>query len=362
ASAADVQRFRAEAEAAANLDHPNILPIYEVGEHEGQQYFSMKLIDGGSLADAINAKSLNEWQRVEILVKVARAVHFAHQHGILHRDLKPANILLDHAGTPYVTDFGLAKKVEGDCALTQSGAIVGTPSYLAPEQARAEKSLTTAVDVYSLGAILYELLTGRPPFRADSHLETILLVLDREPARPSSVSPGVPRDLETIALKCLDKAPGRRYESAGALADDLERFLRGEPIHARSVPAWERAVKWARRRPAIAALRGCVTLMAVLMLCLTVAYQIDLMRKRDRISQVEREAEERLAGARHEQRLIRYVGDLDKAHRELRDGWPMRASDLLDRQQDFPALGWEWHYLKRRCHGEVLSFQCRYCV
>jgi hypothetical protein len=264
ASAADVQRFRTEAEAAANLDHPNILPIYEVGEHEGQQYFSMKLIDGGSLADAIKAKALSEKQGVELLAKVARAVHFAHQRGILHRDLKPANILLDHAGTPYVTDFGLAKKVEGDSALTQTGAIVGTPSYMAPEQARAEKSLSTAVDVYAIGAILYELLTGRPPFQAPTTLDTIMQVLEQEPKAPRTLNPKIGRDLETICLKCLEKEPNKRYASAQALAEDLERFLEGDAVKARPLGERESAVRWAKKHPITAALTILFTVVALL--------------------------------------------------------------------------------------------------
>jgi hypothetical protein len=263
ASPADVQRFRTEAEAAANLDHPNILPIYEVGEHEGQQYFSMKLIDGGSLADAIKAKSLSERQGVELLAKVCRAVQFAHQRGILHRDLKPANILLEQAGTPYVTDFGLAKKVEGDSALTQTGAIVGTPSYMAPEQARAEKSLSTAVDVYAIGAILYEFLTGRPPFQAPTTLDTIMQVLEQEPKPPHTLNPKIGRDLETICLKCLEKEPGRRYASAAELAQDLDRFLEGDAVKARPLGERESAVRWAKKHPITAALTILFTMVAL---------------------------------------------------------------------------------------------------
>jgi tRNA A-37 threonylcarbamoyl transferase component Bud32 len=254
ASATDVQRFRAEAEAAAALDHQNILPIYEVGEHAGQHYFSMKLVDGGSLAGRV-AELLNEPKTaVGIVTKVCRAVDFAHRRGVLHRDLKPANVLLDKDGSPYVTDFGLAKKVEGDSGLTQSGAIVGTPSYMAPEQARAEKQLTTAADVYALGAILYELLTGRPPFRAGSVVDTILQVLDREPDSPSAINPKAGRDLSVIALKCLRKEPGRRYESAASVADDLDHWSRGEPILARPVGRVERGLKWVRRNPVVAGL------------------------------------------------------------------------------------------------------------
>ncbi|HEX3151449.1 MAG TPA: WD40 repeat domain-containing serine/threonine-protein kinase [Gemmataceae bacterium] len=260
ASDADVKRFRQEAESAANLDHPNILPIYEVGEHDGRQYFSMKLVEGGSLAQSprTNVRGL-----VVLLIKVARAVHFAHQRNLLHRDLKPANVLLDADGTPYVTDFGLAKKVEGDAGLTQSGALVGTPSYMAPEQARAAKQLTTGIDVYSLGAILYEMLTGQPPFRGTGVMDTVLQVLNKEADDPRKLNPRIDRDLSVIALKCLSKEPAKRYESAAALADDLERWQRGEPIVARPVSSRERFVKWVRRNPLPAAFTAIILLLLI---------------------------------------------------------------------------------------------------
>jgi WD40 repeat protein/tRNA A-37 threonylcarbamoyl transferase component Bud32 len=260
------QRFQAEAEAAAQLDHPNIVPIYEVGEHLGRPFFSMRLIEGGTLADRLDKRAAgaadgndSQSRLVQLMIKVARAVHYAHQHGILHRDLKPANILLDGDFEPFVTDFGLARRMENEGDLTLSGAVIGTPGYMSPEQASGQvRKLTTAADVFGLGAILYHALTGRAPFRADSFAEAVRKVIEEDPPRPSKVNTGVDRDLETICLKCLEKTPEHRYASAEALADDLEHWQRHEVIHARPSTSVERVVKWARRRPTVAALVGLV--------------------------------------------------------------------------------------------------------
>jgi serine/threonine protein kinase len=256
ASAAEIARFRGEAEAAAALDHPCIVPVYEVSTLAGQPFFSMKLVEGGSLADRMAELRADRRAAVALLARVARAVHFAHQHGVIHRDLKPGNILLDADGTPLVADFGLARKATGDVRLTQTGAVLGTPAYMAPEQARGEKGLTTAVDTYSLGAILYELLTGRPPFQAATALDTVLQLLERDPAPPRRLDPTIDRDLEAISLKCLRKQPGERYPSAEALADDLERWLRGEPTVARPLSTLGTFRVWFRRnlRPAVCVL------------------------------------------------------------------------------------------------------------
>jgi serine/threonine protein kinase/WD40 repeat protein len=340
ASPADVQRFHTEAEAAANLDHPNIVPIYEVGEHEGQHYFSMKFIEGGSLAQWIadfrfkiaDFPKARQMECARHIATVARAVHHAHQHGVLHRDLKPANILLQHPETsnqspilnlqsaiPHVTDFGLAKRVEGDSKLTQSGAIVGTPSYMAPEQARGDKGLSTAADVYSLGAILYELLTGRPPFRADTPLDTVLQVLEKEPASPRSLNPAADRDLETICLKCLEKAPDKRYPSAASLADELERYVRGEPIQARPIRTRERAIKWARRHPAVATLLSVVAVLAVAITVGSVLFTLEVRTQRDAYrdrlwqSLFEQARAERLAGNR--QRALEVIAEAGRLRR-----------------------------------------------
>jgi eukaryotic-like serine/threonine-protein kinase len=322
------------------------VPIYQVGEYQGMPYFSMKLIESGSLAqrqaewglvpDPGRAEARRRQQAIaRMLASVARAVHHAHQRGILHRDLKPANILLDDEGRPHVTDFGLAKRVEGDRGLTQTGAIVGTPSYMAPEQAVGAKVLTTQADVYSLGAILYELLTGRPPFKADNTLDTLLLVRQREPVRPRVLASAVDRDLETICLKCLAKEPERRSPSAEALADDLENFCSGRPVTARPTPAWEKAARWARRRPALAGLLG-VSVAAVLALLAGGLYFTSEVRgERDRAVGNEQWAlEQKDEAERLRKRAER--GEAE-AHRQLERSRQMLFSSQLLRA----ALLWE---------------------
>ncbi|MBV8295578.1 MAG: serine/threonine protein kinase, partial [Acidimicrobiia bacterium] len=249
----DLRRFQNEAEAVALLDHPHIVPILEVGRHEDRHYFTMKLVAGPSLAQRLTDFTADPRAAARLVATVAEAVHHAHQRGILHRDLKPANILLDERGQPYVSDFGLAKRLSGDSELTHSGAIVGTPAYISPEQASGQRgAVTTAADVYGLGAILYALLTGRPPFVGNTIADTLRLVRESPAESPRRFNNRVPRDLETICLKCLEKDPRRRYADAEALTEDLGRFLAGEPIRARHTPAWERALKWARRRPTAA--------------------------------------------------------------------------------------------------------------
>ena len=247
ASAADMARFRAEAEAAARLNHPHVVPVYEVGEQDGHPYFSMKYVAGTTLSVRLAEGPMPPRETAELLVPVCDAIEYAHQNGLLHRDLKPSNILLDEEGRPHVSDFGLAKRVEAGESWTRTGAIIGTPSYMAPEQAAGNRGqLGPPSDVYSLGAVLYQMLTGRPPFQAATAVDTVLLVLEQEPLPPRLLNPRADRDLEMIALKCLQKPPALRYQSAKALADDLRAFLADEPIEARSGAFSQVMARWFR--------------------------------------------------------------------------------------------------------------------
>jgi hypothetical protein len=316
ASDQDLRRFYEEAGAAALLDHPNIVPIFEVGEHDGQHYFTMKLINGGSLSRCIEEYHGDNRRIVGLLHTVSEAVHHAHQRGIIHRDLKPANILLDKDAQPHITDFGIAKQIESD-DLTGSDVVVGTPDYMAPEQALGVKPLTTAADVYSLGAILYELLTGKTPFADFVAAEKIMRLVSDEPAPPSQRAKGVDRDLEVICLKCLEKDPQQRYSSAQELADELDRWLRGEPILARRATALERVRKWALRRPAVALMLSLVVAAVVAAVAALLVSTVKVRRAQEEMLHA---LNERTAALAREQLARRDAEDERAVANELRDG------------------------------------------
>src|SRR5437870_3997539 len=264
ASKAHLKRFQLEAEAAAKLEHPGIVPIHEVGERDGSCYFSMKFVEGGQLDEVVKRTPMSIRHAAELIEKVARTVHYAHEHGILHRDIKPGNILLDGKGEPQLTDFGLARLIETESTVTRTLEVLGTPSYMAPEQAAGETTkLSKATDVYGLGAVLYQLLTGQPPFAGGTTYETIRLLRDTEPRPPRSLKPKIDRELSTICLKCLEKDPQRRYSSAQALAEDLEHWLKHEPIAARRTGLLTRGRKWVRRNPGIAVMAAMLFALAV---------------------------------------------------------------------------------------------------
>ncbi len=381
-----VQRFYTEAESAARLDHPGIVPIYEVGEIDGRHFFSMGFVEGESLAARIAAAPLPSVEAAALLKKVAEAVEYAHGQGVLHRDLKPANILLDKSGQPKVTDFGLAKRIEDDQQLTQSGQILGTPGYMPPEQAAGQTGhIGPAADVYSLGAVLYAMLTGRPPFQAASILETLKQVIEREPAAPHHLNPAIDRDLETICLKCLQKTPERRYASAAELADDLGRYLRQEPIRARRASHLERAVRWAKRKPAAAALI-VVSVFAFSLLPILVSAgaslraaraaaemqqtQLDLAAKTAEAREAQLQAAREVAQAR--EALLKATRETAATHEyysrvnRVRErnttatpGWTWKSLDDLARAARLPGAARELSELRTHAAAALRSFDLR---
>src|SRR5439155_4400722 len=263
ASQAHLKRFRREAEVAASLDHPSIVPIYEVGERGGACYFSMKFVEGGQLDEVVKREPMPIRHAAELIAKLARTVQYAHEHKILQRDIKPGNVLVDAKGEPHLTDFGLARLVETESTMTRTTEALGTPSYMAPEQAKGNNTqLTSATDVYGLGAVLYHLLTGHPPFAGGTTYQTIRLLLETEPRQPRLWNPKLDRDLSTICLKSLEKDPQRRYPTALALAEDLERWLKHEPIQARHTTMLARGRKWVRRNPAVTGLLASLVALA----------------------------------------------------------------------------------------------------
>jgi WD40 repeat protein/tetratricopeptide (TPR) repeat protein/tRNA A-37 threonylcarbamoyl transferase component Bud32 len=296
AGESDIRRFYTEAEAAAHLDHPGIVPIFEVGQHQGQHYFSMGFVEGESLAQRLTAGPLRSRPAAELLARVAEAIAYAHRRGVIHRDLKPANILIDTGGNPRVTDFGLAKKVQGDSHLTASGQIMGTPSYMPPEQAGGSRgAVGPAADVYALGATLYCMVTGRPPFQAATVMDTVLQVISDEPVPPRRLNPAVDRDIETICLKCLEKDPARRYPSAEELGADLRRFLAGDSIRARPVGRAERLGRWCRRNPWLAGAVGAAAALLVAVAVLSLRYADQQAKAKAQVQTTLAESNRRLA-------------------------------------------------------------------
>lgn len=403
AGEADVKRFQSEAEAAAQLDHPGIVPIFEVGVYDDHHFFSMGLVEGESLAARIVDGPLPPNESARLVLAIAEAIDYAHTKGVIHRDLKPANILIDRNNQPRVTDFGLAKNVKDDSNLTASGQILGTPSYMPPEQAAGRiDQVRESADIYSLGAVLYATLTGRPPFQAGNPLDTLMHVLEREPVAPRTLNPEVPRDLDTICLKCLEKDRRRRYGSAREVVEELRRFLAGEPIHARPVSSFERARKWCRRNPAVATLIAAVALLLLIGTTVSSYFAIvagDRLQvaqaeqkraesatiranenaqqfriERDRANSERQRADEKAAEAQRERletsrqrdRANRqlYVNQIASAQREWISNQPAAARDSLDACQ-WNLRGWEHDYLftqftagRRELLGHAQDVQC----
>jgi len=336
-----IQRFRGEVTAAALLQHPNIVAIHDVGIHDGQHYFSMDYVEGQNLSQLVGNRPLPPAKAARYVKLIAEAIQYAHQQGILHRDLKPSNILVDSSDQPRITDFGLAKRLEGDSSITGTGQMLGSPNFMPPEQASSQHGkVGRPADVYGLGAILYHLLTARPPFQAESFENVIYQLLNTEPVSPRLLNSSVPSDLETICVKCLQKEPSRRYSSAQELSDELGRFLRHEPIQARPITPAERTWRWCRRKPAIASLSAATIL---LLLAVAIGSPIAAFlfnRERQR-------AEENL-----------YFADMHGAETALEDGDLGRARELLQAHQpragQTDLRGFEWRLLWQRCRGDDL--------
>jgi WD40 repeat protein len=348
ASEEEVERFYAGARAAAQLDHPGIVPVFEVGEHDGRHYLSMGLVEGGTLAARVRQGPLPGKEAASLVKQVAEAVGYAHHQGVIHRDLKPGNVLLDREGQAKVTDFGLARMVHEHSDLSRTGQVIGTPSYMAPEQAAGKvHEVGPLADVYALGALLYCLVTGRPPFQAASVVETLRQVMEQEPLPPRQLNPEVERDLETICLKCLQKDPGRRYAGARDVAGELGRFLAKEPIRARPVGTAERTWRWCRRNPAVATLAGLVAFLLVTGTVVSSFFAIQTSRYAKRLE------EEVL-----QSNCRRYVAEFRQAHQAWREGQIPLVEQLLKAQEpDKPEArdlrGFEWYYLKRLCRLEL---------
>jgi eukaryotic-like serine/threonine-protein kinase len=347
-SAASVERFQREAKAVASLRHPHIVSVYEVGECDGQHFFAMEFVEGGTLAEILREGPLPARRAAELVRDVAGAIHYAHTQGVLHRDLKPSNVLIDALGQVRITDFGLVKKLDGSSDLTLTGQMVGTPNYLSPEQAAGrQEALGPASDVYAMGAVLYELLTGRPPFLTGSLQETLQRIRDAEPVGVRALNPAIHRDLETICLKCLEKEPARRYATAEALGEDLARWLQRRPIAARPAGGLERAWLWCKRRPRQAAMVGVLGLALSTVVLLLAGITVVSHRAR-----VHAETQELTARRRG------YAADINLIQQALELNNLGRAEELLDQHRPRPGQpdlrDWEWRYLWQQCQSEAL--------
>jgi serine/threonine-protein kinase len=351
-----ISRFRTEMEAAARLKHANIVQIYEVGDCHGRAYCALEYVDGGSLEKTIAGTPLPARQAAALAETLAQAVDHAHQHGVIHRDLKPANVLLTADGIPKITDFGLAKQIEGDARQTQSGEILGTPSYMAPEQAEGKiREIGPPADVYASGAILYELLTGRPPFKGETLLETLEQVRSQEPVSPSQLQPKLPRDLCTICSKAMAKSPERRYARAGDLADDLRRFLDGKPIHARPVGQLERLWRWCRRNRAVATL---ITLVGGLLLAVAIGSMLAALSINAAGQEAAKRAEaETEAKEKAEQNFQHAFDAVDKYFMLVSERKELRAHGLEAVRRDLLRKAQQFYEQFIRERGEDASLQ-----
>jgi WD40 repeat protein/tRNA A-37 threonylcarbamoyl transferase component Bud32 len=368
ASNEDFIRFQTEAEAVAKLQHPNIVQIFEVGEDNGHPFFSLEYVDGGTLAGKLANNPLPARQAAELVEPLAQAMDYAHQNGILHRDLKPGNVLITQQGSPKITDFGLAKRMGDDSSNnTGTGSILGTPAYMAPEQAEGKiRELGPGADIYALGSILYHALTGRPPFVGETVLDTLQQVKNDDPVPPSRLQPKVPRDLETICLKCLQKEPRKRYESARLLADDLRRFLDNEPIQARPIGLIERGMKWARRRPQVAALLGTLFFVIVggFLGMATLWLRAESLRKTAEDNEqmaiknegAAKEAEGRATAAYEKSKRTLYAAEMNLAQDASAEATVNRLRDLLESQAPH-LVGFEWKYLTGLLKSETLPLK-----
>ncbi len=359
ASPEALRRFRHEAEAAAQLDHPGIVPIFEVGEHEGQPFFSMGYVEGGSLSARIKEGPLPCQRAAGLVREVADAVGYAHDRGIIHRDLKPGNILLDREGRPKVSDFGIAKEVSGLSHLTLTGEVLGTPSYMAPEQAQAKADqIGPATDLYALGAMLYCMITGRPPFQAATPVETLRHVLEQEPVSPRRLNASVSRDLETICLKCLQKEPARRYDRAQALAEDLRRYLAGETIRARPVGGVERLWRWCRRNRTVAALGGGFVLSLLIGILATSYFAVAAKREATAAKASALRAEQALTLS--DRRL--YAAEIGLVQQDWEKGQVAAMTRRLGSLSPSGSVAtdlrsFEWFYLDRLCHQDLRTLR-----